>query len=90
MKSEMCTLELAKLYESQGYYKDAYEMYRVLDREHSSGQTRAGIRRMETKLAAAPEDKPEEKTARLLEQWIKMIVLKHRFTLFKQIKSRLR
>ncbi len=55
MISEMNTIEIAKLYESQGYYEDAYQVYLKLDRQNSSSQTRAGINRMEMKIATASE-----------------------------------
>ena len=90
MTQELYTLELAKLHESQGYYQDAYAMYLALERENSTGQIRAGINRMKLKLASEkPETGPEEKIAKSLEQWLNLIVLKHRLDRFKQIKSRL-
>jgi len=89
MTQEFFTLELAKLYESQGHYRDAYEIYLGLENEHSSAQVQAGINRMEMKLAMEPEIGPKEKTAGLLEKWLELIVLKHRLDRFKHIKSRL-
>lgn len=85
------TLEIAKLYESQGYDHQAYEMYKALDQEHSTSQTRAGINRMEMKIAtaAAPVPESEKQISSLIEQWLELIILQYRLNHFKKIKSRL-
>ncbi len=51
----MHTIEIAKLYESQGYHEDAYQIYLKLEQGHSTSQTRAGINRMKMKITAASE-----------------------------------
>ena len=49
MTFEMNTIEIAKLYENQGYHEDAYQIYLQLDKQNTSSQTRAGINRMKMK-----------------------------------------
>lgn len=92
MTQDIVTFELARLYESQGYYQDALEMYKILDKEESSNQTQSGISRLEMKLAMEPDgglEQKEEKIAGLLEKWVGLVVLRHRLDKFKLIKSRL-
>ena len=38
MNNELETLELAKVYESQGYYKDALKIYSLLDANQTSNE----------------------------------------------------
>ena len=90
MNQVINTIELAKLYEGQGYYEDAYEMYAALDRENSTNQTRAGMERMKKKRQPLADDSgPRQKIAQLLERWVKLVVLQHRLSRFSKIKSRL-
>ncbi|MCP3944777.1 MAG: hypothetical protein GY710_25320 [Desulfobacteraceae bacterium] len=60
------TLELAGIYEKQGYFQDAFEIYQALAKEsgkkdelENSSEINAGLRRMELALQnqATPEDK---------------------------------
>ena len=41
MKDEFITLELARLYESQGYFRDALDMYRALESEEGEKDIQA-------------------------------------------------
>jgi hypothetical protein len=57
MKDEFITMELARIYESQGYFRDALDMYRALAmaEEEKDIQARdleiaAGLQRMESAL----------------------------------------
>ncbi|WP_299982595.1 hypothetical protein [Desulfobacula sp.] len=89
MSQELKTLELAKIYESQGYYKDAFEIYSFLDTKETSNEIKAGLKRMEKRM----EDKgrkihSEENISRLFEKWLMLMDLKQRLDNFKKIKSR--
>ena len=46
MSDELKTLELAKVYENQGYYEEAFEIYSFLDLKESSNEIKAGLERM--------------------------------------------
>ena len=57
MKDEFITLELARLYESQGYFRDALDMYRALESEEGENNIQprdleiaASLARMESAL----------------------------------------
>ncbi len=45
MEQEINTLELAKLYEKQGYISDAQKMYEVLHNQNPTLETQDGLRR---------------------------------------------
>ena len=44
------TVELAKVYENQGYYKEALEIYSFLDKEQTSDVVKEGLKRMGKKM----------------------------------------
>ena len=51
MTQEFASIELARLYETQGYYEDALSMYKALEEEQGAGgdpEIRAAIKRLET------------------------------------------
>lgn len=90
MNPELKTFELAKIYESQGYYKDAADIYSFLYEQNPSNEIKAGIHRMEKHIKKGdPYHSPEKNIARLFEQWLMLMVLKQRLGHFKKIKSRL-
>ena len=89
MNQKIKTLELAKLYESQGHYQDAFDMYMALNQEQSSDQFEDGIQRMSDKLDSMGPINLKMKISGLLEQWLKLVVLQHRLKKYKKIKSRL-
>ena len=49
MTQDIKTLELAKTYESQGYYEDALKIYSFLNDQETSTELSAGLKRMEKK-----------------------------------------
>jgi len=53
MTQKFASIELARLYESQGYIEDALTMYKTLDQEDDakSVEVRASITRLESALA---------------------------------------
>ncbi|MDA3917008.1 MAG: hypothetical protein PF690_08555 [Deltaproteobacteria bacterium] len=90
------TVELAKVYENQGYYREALEIYSFLNKEQTSDVVQEGLKRMEKKME---EDIPdsgftqniskEKKISMLFERWLNLMILKQRLINFKKIKSRL-
>lgn len=90
MSQEIKTLELARIYETQGYFKDAFDIYSHLDTTETSNEIKAGLKRMEKKMEAInTQTLPEKKISRLFEKWVLLMVLKHRLENFKKIKARL-
>jgi len=96
MNQDMKTVELAKVYENQGYYKDALEIYSFLDKEKTSDEIKAGLKRMEKKIKEEIPDSDftkniskEKKISMLFERWLNLVILKQRLINFKKIKSRL-
>ncbi|MCP4721452.1 MAG: hypothetical protein GY860_18505 [Desulfobacteraceae bacterium] len=102
MSQEFNTLELAKIYESQGYLQDALEMYQALakksgekDGQEGDPEIDAGLDRMESAMENQPETIPEpfvpvseKKIHHIMEQWLMLMVLQKRFNLMKQVKLR--
>ncbi len=63
MNSDINTLELAKLYESQGYNDKAHEIYSVLDQKEPSDEITAGLERTRKGLSSnSTEDPIQEDT----------------------------
>jgi len=88
MNQDIRTLELDRLYERQGYYKDALETYLHLDGQKTESEVQAGIKRMNKKIEDAGPC-PEEKISFLFEKWLMLMVLRHRFDHFIKIRKRL-
>ncbi len=59
MSRKINTLELAKIYESQGYFQDALEIYTALDKREPSELSTAGLNRMKKRLDSTPHPKNE-------------------------------
>ena len=92
MNLEYNTLELARIYENQGYFQDALDIYSGLNREARSQdpEIRAAVNRMEKALERKTEPvDPEQSVADSLEQWIQLLILEKRLRLFRKIRSRL-
>ncbi len=90
MNQDIRTLELARLYERQGYYQDALEMYLHLDTRETGSEIQAGITRMNKKMEdAGHQPHPQEKISFLFEKWLMLMVLRHRLDNFIKIKKRL-
>ena len=54
MTQDIKTLELAKLYESQGYYEDALKIYSFLNNQEATNELSAALKRMEKKMEDIP------------------------------------
>lgn len=50
MDQDINTLELARIYESQGYFRTAQKIYAFLDEQNTSTEIRAGLKRCEKKM----------------------------------------
>jgi hypothetical protein len=50
MNQDIKTIELAKVYESQGYFQDALDIYTFLDGKETSNSIQAAIKRMEKRV----------------------------------------
>jgi hypothetical protein len=90
------TIELAKIYENQGCFTQALEIYRAIAaRGDDSDQVKDALERL-NHMAQDPihepgpgSDRHEKKISALLEKWLRLMVLKQRLDNFKKIKSRL-
>ena len=90
MNQDIQTIELAKTYEDQGHYKDAYEIYLALDREQSTKETQDGLNRTQSMFENDKKgNQAEKRISALLEKWLKLMVLKQRLRNFERIKARL-
>lgn len=85
MNQDMKTVELAKVYENQGYYKEALEIYSFLDREQTSDVIKAGLKRMGKKMEEEISDfdvtkniSKGKKISMLFERWLNLMILKQR------------
>jgi flagellin-specific chaperone FliS len=66
MSQDIKTCELAKVYENQGYYKEAFEIYSFLNTQHFNTQhlnkqqaleeVQSGLKRMEKKMEEKKSD----------------------------------
>ncbi len=103
MSQEFNTLELAKIYESQGYLQDALEMYQAIakksgekDGQEPDPEIDAGLDRMKSVMQNQenqPETIPElpmseKKIQHIMEQWLMLMVLQKRSNLVKQVRLR--
>jgi hypothetical protein len=100
MNKEFHTLDLARIYERQGYFQDAFDIYQALSIENEQtddparGQLiNSGLKRMRL----AMENQAEQSLGQpaigkgidsLVEQWLLLLMLQKRIHLIKQISSR--
>ena len=94
MNQEFVTMEMAKVYEAQGHYKDALDIYKILAEDPAAGQkAREAVARIEAALetpapAAPAEPDPEKRIRKLLERWLQLLILKKRLDMFQKFKAR--
>lgn len=100
MNKEFNTLDLARIYERQGYFQDAFDMYQALSTESEQTdvpemgqQINSGLKRMRSAL----ENQAQQSLGQpaigkgidsLMEQWLLLLMLQKRTDLIKQITSR--
>lgn len=56
MTDEIKTLELARMYETQGHTQDAFDLYTALYETSPTGEIKAGLNRMKAKLENQDEN----------------------------------
>lgn len=94
MNQEFVTMEMAQAYEAQGYYREALDIYHHLAQDPVSGSmAREAVIRVEAAMDAAletgfHEPDPEKRIEILLEQWLRLLIVKKRLELFRKIKAR--
>ncbi|MBU1194634.1 MAG: hypothetical protein KKE62_10960 [Proteobacteria bacterium] len=87
---DMNTLEIAQIYEKQGYAQDAHRIYAALDALESTPETRAGLNRTLDFKTVSEEIKPGETRLRaLLEEWVVLLNATYRINNYKKLKTRL-
>lgn len=86
------TRELAKAYESQGYDREALEIYTGLDRklQGTDSEVQAACRRLETRLAKTASGKQEARLKILLEDWITLWRTSHHLAMMTHLISQVR
>ena len=85
MIQDIKTIELAKIYEGQGYYKDALEIFSFIDKEQACDEAKSGLDRINKKIKARSMDTElnketlkREKIFILFEKWFNLMILDHR------------
>ena len=99
MKRTPGTLEMAKLYEIQGYTAEALEIYQSLAEHDKRPEIQEAVLRLQVGETlpvsehAAPQTQSrpaaEKKIAVLMEEWIRLMALEQRLAHFRKIKERL-
>ena len=90
------TLELARIYESQGHYQEALDMYAYLDTRQSSREITAGLNRMKAQINTPTKslpnvsfdrinEAPGHRVEALVTAWLDMIVLEDRLNRLNRI-----
>ena len=74
MKKNIRTLELGKLYEQQGYYKDALDIYLYLVQQDSGPELKQKIEQLQKKTEHSAGQE-WEKISELCSEWIKLIIM---------------
>ncbi len=88
MKQELKTLEVARIYESQGYFEEALEIYSFLDGCETSTEVKAGLKRMGEKMEDKGQSRlPEINISRLYQEWLGLMILEFRLDNFKKLKQ---
>lgn len=88
MNRDIKTLELARVYENQGYYQEAFDIYTYLADHQSSREVKSALSRLEGKIKTPVEMlEPEKKISSLLEKWMMLMVLRQRLYNLNRIKS---
>jgi hypothetical protein len=83
------TRELAKAYETQGFYRQALDIYTVLDQNAQGSDTdiQAACRRLEPLAAEAEHEKRKTRLAVLLKDWFTLWRMKHHLTILDNLIS---
>jgi hypothetical protein len=88
MNQELKTLEVARIYETQGYFEEALEIYSFLESRKSSDEVKADLKRMEKRMEDKDKDlHVQEKISGLYQEWLALMILKNRLDNLKKLKS---
>ena len=80
MNQDFNTLELARIYESQGYYQDAFKIYKHLSKTDNGNDVKSGLNRMEKKrFTNGNFSGLEFKVSGLLKDYFSLIGLESKF-----------
>ncbi len=86
MNKEFDTLELARIYESQGYFNEAFEMYKSLSKTNSGNEIKSALTRMEKRRNPVEEKADSESRIHdLLKEYLGLIILKNRLNTINNI-----
>ncbi len=97
MTDEFKTVELARVYENQGWHKEALDIYQYLEAEAEDTTLKSDMAqaclRIKAALEAGPAGNPEagvpeNRMEDLLEQWVKLLILEKRLEMFEKIRAR--
>lgn len=78
MATDISTETLARLYEKQGYYRDALEQYTAVNRERPSADGEEALQRITRKLEISETETRQREAVRLAEQWMSLLLLERR------------
>lgn len=88
MNEDIITLELAGMYESQGYWQEALKIYSILDSGQTSKEIKAGFMRMEKRVKDAEQSfSSQENISQLFEKWLTLMVLQQRLDNLKKMRQ---
>jgi len=88
MEQKYHTLELARLYENQGYYSLALENYSsLLAKDENNVELTKTVQRMKSKIENP--DNAEKRIEKLCEEWISLLILKKRLAMYETIQKAL-
>ena len=101
MGSDYNTLELARIYENQGYLDDAFAVYTALDKASKGRdpEIKAACQRMTKALGLPPQTDPhavkagsqgtEARINALVEEWVTLLVREKQLSLFGTLKQQM-
>lgn len=82
------TIELARLYENQGYYAMAMEHYSsVLAGDEKNEKLSEAVKRVKLKIEQGEKGTAEKKVAILFEQWVKLLMLEKKLKMYRNIQK---
>ena len=73
MTDSIATIELARIYESQGYYEEALSIYRSIEAEQPANATRAAVNRIQARISQSDTPSRPDQTAEMFSDLISMV-----------------
>ena len=88
MKKNYHTVELARLYENQGYYALALEHYSsVLAGDEKNEKLSEAVKRVTLKIEQGEKGAAEKKVSILFEQWLELLMLEKKLKMYRNIQK---